>query len=167
MKRADVKRHFTATAFVVHDGRTLLHWHRSLGQWVPPGGHLDEDEDPVAGVLREVQEETGLEVELLALTPTFDFRYPRQLSPPYTILLEDSHEEGGPHQHIDLIYFSRPRGGEAEHPLPEENSWTWVTSEQLARNEPIVRADGTPVAVADDVRALGLAAIEAAGQHAR
>ena len=162
-----MNRHFTATAFVVHDGRTLLHWHRSLGQWVPPGGHLDENEDPVAGVLREVREETGLDIELLSLTPTFDFSYPQQLAPPYTILLEDSHEKGEPHQHIDLIYFSRPRDGEAERPLPETDSWTWVTSEQLARNEPIVRADGTSVVIADDVRALGLAAIDAADQHGR
>ena len=160
-----MKRHFTATAFVVRDGQTLLHWHRSLEQWMPPGGHLEEDEDPVAGVQREVREETGLDVELLALTPTLDFSYPQQLSPPYTILLEDSREQGEPHQHIDLIYFSRPRDGEAERPLPEDNSWTWVTSEQLARNEPLERADGTSVAIADDVRALGLAAIEAAGQH--
>ncbi|MCH7718966.1 MAG: NUDIX hydrolase, partial [Chloroflexi bacterium] len=35
-----MKRHFTATAFVVHRGKTLLHWHRKLEQWIPPGGHL-------------------------------------------------------------------------------------------------------------------------------
>ncbi len=33
--------------------------------FAPPGGRLERDEDPRAGALREVREETGLEVEIL------------------------------------------------------------------------------------------------------
>jgi len=52
-------RHFTATGFVVHDGCVLLHWHPKVKAWLPPGGHIDENEDPVQAVLREVWEESG------------------------------------------------------------------------------------------------------------
>jgi ADP-ribose pyrophosphatase YjhB (NUDIX family) len=154
-----VKRHFTATAFVVDRDKTLLHWHRRLQQWMPPGGHLLPDEDPVTGVLREIREETGLEAELLPLTRTFDFSDPQQLPAPYTILLEDIPETDDPHQHIDLIYFCRPRDGGAHAPTADD-SFTWVTEDQLRRNEPLPlpgRNEKAPVA--DDVRALALEAI--------
>ena len=155
-----MQRHFTATAFVVHEGKTLLHWHRKLQQWMPPGGHLLPDEDPVAGVLREVREETGVEAELVSFTPTFPFSYPQQLPAPYTILVENSAEAGEPHQHIDLIYFCRPRDGEATKPPSADETLTWVSEAQLERNEPLPLAScGLDIPVADDVRALALAAI--------
>ena len=154
-----MRRHFTATAFVVHRGKTLLHWHRKLGQWMPPGGHLLPDEDPVAGVLREVREETGLEAEPLPLTPMFPFPYPKQLPAPYTILIEDSPEAGERHQHIDLIYFCQARDTEAARPPSADDVLVWVTEEQLRENEALPRPNGERVAVADDVRALALEAI--------
>src|SRR5215207_2100901 len=32
-------RHFTVAVFVAWEGKVLLHWHRKLGMWLPPGGH--------------------------------------------------------------------------------------------------------------------------------
>ena len=60
-----MRRHFTATGFVVQGSRTLLHWHKRLQQWMPPGGHIEPDEDPVQAVLREIQEETGATAEVI------------------------------------------------------------------------------------------------------
>ncbi len=53
-------RHFTATGFVVHDDSIALHWHPKVKAWLPPGGHIEPNEDPVQAVLREIEEETGL-----------------------------------------------------------------------------------------------------------
>ena len=94
---------------------------------MPPGGHLEPDEDPVTAVLREIGEETGLTAEVLPLAPTFAFAYPGQVAPPFTILLEDSAEPGQRHQHIDLIYFCRPADGSAwrtRHRTPSWPGWT-------------------------------------------
>lgn len=102
-----MSRHFTATGFVVQGDRTLLHWHKRLQQWMPPGGHIEPDENPVQAVLREIREETGAVAEVIPSAATLPFPYPDQLPPPYTILVEDSAEPGDPHQHIDLIYFCR------------------------------------------------------------
>jgi len=54
-------------ALVVRHGRVLLA-RRGVephaGKWDLPGGFLDEDEDPVDGLRRELREETGLAIEV-------------------------------------------------------------------------------------------------------
>ena len=156
-----MKRHFTATAFVVREGATLLHWHRKLQQWMPPGGHMLPNEDPATGALREVREETGLEAELLSLTPKFAFDYPQQLPAPYTILIEKSAGDAEPHEHIDLIYFCRVGEDQTATPAVADDTLIWVTEAQLQQNEALPLAGGRAVPVADDVCALGLEAIRA------
>ncbi|MGH2534201.1 MAG: NUDIX hydrolase [Thermomicrobiales bacterium] len=98
-------RDFTVAVLVVHDGRVLLHWHRKLARWLPPGGHIEPDELPDEAALREVREETGVEATLLP-AHGLDLDHPglpRQLCRPAGIQLE---EITPGHQHIDLIYFA-------------------------------------------------------------
>jgi 8-oxo-dGTP diphosphatase len=62
-------------AVVVDQGRVLLvrRGREPLkGQWSLPGGMLEVGESLVAGVLREVQEETGLTVEMVELIELLD-----------------------------------------------------------------------------------------------
>jgi ADP-ribose pyrophosphatase YjhB (NUDIX family) len=139
-----ITRDFTATTFVVHENRTLLLLHRKLGIWVPPGGHIDPNELPDYAALREVREETGLDVELLDQgRPIGSVRI---LPQPYCILLENI----GPwHQHIDLIYFARVRGGNMSHSVREVQAPRWYTWEELSEPQ-----------IAEDIRELGRRAIE-------
>ncbi len=155
-----MKRHFTATGFVVQGGRTLLHWHQRLQQWMPPGGHIEPDEDPVQAVLREVREETGLAAEVIPSAPPLSFPAPGQLPPPYTILVEDIPERPEPHQHIDLIYFCRPvDGADQDQSLGD---FHWIDERALRSNDPVaLAACGVSIPLAEDVRLLALKAIEA------
>ena len=156
-----MNRHFTATGFVVEGDRTLLHWHKRLQQWMPPGGHIEPDEDPVQAVLREVREETGVEAEVIPTAPDFPFPTPGQIQPPYTILIEDIPAPEEPHQHIDLIYFCRPVSG-ANH-NPALGDFHWLDEEALRSNQPLKLAScGVDLPLAEDVRLLALKAIEAA-----
>ncbi len=99
-------RHFTVAVFVVWDEKVLLHLHRKLGMWLPPGGHIEPDELPDDAAVREVLEETGIEIELVG-DRREDVEDPVQLVRPAGVQLENI---GPGHQHIDLIYFARPRG---------------------------------------------------------
>jgi ADP-ribose pyrophosphatase YjhB (NUDIX family) len=63
----------TVGVLIVEDGRLLLvkrAIHPYYGYWDVPGGFLEADELPEAAALREVREETGLEI---ALTRTLGF----------------------------------------------------------------------------------------------
>ncbi len=157
-----MRRHFTVSGFVVDGDRTLLHWHRKNGMWLPPGGHIDPDEDPVRAVVREVREETGITAEVVPGRPPMPFDRPAQLPTPYTILVEDIPGGGapsGPHQHIDLIYFLRPDHGAQCAPAQHE-PFVWVSEQQLRRNDALpVASCGVDIPIPEDVRVLGLAAI--------
>jgi 8-oxo-dGTP pyrophosphatase MutT (NUDIX family) len=99
-------RHFTVAVFVVWEGKVLLHYHRKLGMWLPPGGHIERDELPDDAAVREVLEETGIGVEL-AGERREDVSDPVQLHRPAGVQLENI---APGHQHIDLIYFAKPAG---------------------------------------------------------
>ncbi len=163
-----MKRHFTCTGFLLDEGRTLFLWHPRLQMWVPPGGHLQPDEDPVSAVLREIREETGLEAEVIPIAPTFPFSYPGQVQPPYTILIEDAAEPGEPHQHLDLIYFCRPRPGARLCP-PPATLLCWASEEDLLRGRPLepLGACGLAVPAPPDVRALALEGFRIARREGR
>ena len=61
----NMERHFNVTVYVVNDeGKFLFIRHKKLQKWLPPGGHIDENEIPDIAALREVKEETSLNVEL-------------------------------------------------------------------------------------------------------
>jgi len=149
----EITRHFTATTFVVHRDRTLLHLHRTLGMWLPPGGHIDRDELPEVAAVREVKEETGLDVELIHEPLGIASDNARELPRPWHILLENINPF---HQHIDLIYFAR---ADSETVTPDEGeslAVKWFTTEELAGDE-----------IPADIRKLGLEAIRKVQEQGR
>jgi len=118
-------RHFTVAVFVVWEGKVLLHHHRKLGMWLPPGGHIERDELPDTAAVREVLEETGVKVELMG-EKREDIQDPVQLYRPAGVQLENI---GPNHQHIDLIYFARPRGSVEIHADYSADKVSWYGPE--------------------------------------
>lgn len=121
-------RDWTATVFVVQAGRTLLVQHRRLRCWLPPGGHIDPHELPHVAALREVREETGLEVALHGPVVR-DLDGVLVLPQPLCVLLEPIEPD---HEHIDLIYVGRVTGGtllSAEH--AEHAGMRWFDRDEL------------------------------------
>ena len=156
MTEPPVPRHFTATGFVVNGDATLLHWHHRVQAWLPPGGHVEPDEDPVQAVLREVKEETGFDVEVLPTQPIPEIPNLDQVAAPRTILVENVYDQKvGKHQHIDMIYFCRVPGPRPTAP----DGWVWFSESDLRHRRAMATSVGTSEPPPEDVVILGLEAV--------
>ena len=126
------KMDFTASIFIVHEGKVLLHRHKTLGIWLQPGGHIELDEDPNEAAVREAKEETGLAIELVGEKPDeFHTKYSvRQLIAP-RFMNRHFIGEGQTHEHIDMVYFAKSKNAELR---PEEGSGEvrWFTRKELS-----------------------------------
>jgi len=142
----EITLHFTATTFIVHQNKTLLHLHRSLKMWLPPGGHIDRDELPHIAALREVKEETGLDVNLVHDMPTIQSENAIELPSPRHLLLENINPY---HKHIDMIYFAAADTFDARPDEGESLDIRWFSAEDLEGAE-----------IESDIRVLGLEAIQ-------
>ena len=152
-------RHFTATGFVVHGDAILLHWHEKVQEWLPPGGHVEPNEDLVQAVLREIAEETGFESEIAPTQPLLDISNLEQVPAPHSIMIEDVVDtKHGEHQHIDHIYFTRLAGGAGKQPSAPDG-WHWVTLADLQTGKSFPTPDGNEKPPPEDVLKLGEAAI--------
>lgn len=96
---------FTVGPIIIHPNKdkVLLVNHPRYKKWLSIGGHIELDEDPDHALLKEIKEECGLEVEVLA-------EKPKQLGgtehkPLWRPRFMDIHEANPPHRHVSLIYF--------------------------------------------------------------
>ena len=95
---------FTASAFIVHDGKVLLRRHDKYKIWLSVGGHIELDEDPNQAVIREVREEVGLEVKLFGEPLVFkNSPGEKDLIPPRFL---NRHHTSPGHEHVDFVYFA-------------------------------------------------------------
>jgi len=79
---------------VIDNGKVLLTKREDFEVWCLPGGGVEEGESLAEGAVREVKEETGLEVELTRLVGVY------------------SRMGGGMHDIYAVLYAGKPIGGE-------------------------------------------------------
>ena len=60
-----MKTDLVVAGYVFHEDKVLLIHHKKLGLWLPVGGHINENETPDEALLREIEEEIGIGVEIL------------------------------------------------------------------------------------------------------
>ncbi len=122
---------FVITVYIVFKDKVLLVHHPRYDMWIPMGGHIELDEDPEEALYREIQEETGLEVEILANKPDIDQNDTKFVYAPRYI---DVHNANPPHKHVALVYFARAKND--NHILSSEHlDIKWLCFEDLDKPE--------------------------------
>jgi len=104
--------HVTGSAIVVGPRGTVLHWHKRIGGWLQPGGHVDGGETPWEAALREAHEETGLPVRHPAGGP---------------LLVHLDVHDAGAHVHLDLRYLLHGDDAEPCPPPGESQQVRWFS----------------------------------------
>ncbi|MEU4238197.1 NUDIX hydrolase [Actinoplanes sp. NPDC026619] len=109
---------------VAADGRILLADHINAGLWLPPGGHVEVDEDPALTARREIQEELGLGDTGLSRSPIF-----------LTITRTVGPDHG--HTDVSLWYVLACTGDEQLRPdAGEFHAVRWWTRAELVAADP-------------------------------
>jgi len=148
--------HFTATAYVVSEGKVLLVSHKKLKKWLPPGGHIMTDkvgrfiESPEGAAVREVREETGFDVEICGKNyRDYDATH-EMLLIPESMHIHPIDEE---HDHLGFDYFCRIKGQQTE--VNAQEKYKWFSEKELEN----YLHDATPE-LPNHVRAIGIKAIK-------
>ena len=87
----------------------LLGAHRKAGLWLPPGGHVEDGEDPRQTVLREAEEELGIHA-------TF---HPLAGESPFFLTVTPTNETNA-HLDVSLWFLIAVRRSDELHPDPRE-----------------------------------------------
>jgi ADP-ribose pyrophosphatase YjhB (NUDIX family) len=130
-----------AGALIVQDKRVLLVLRAVepfLGCWDIPGGFLEAGELPLDGMLREVKEETGLDVRVIDLLGVYVDRYDF---------------EGDDFFTLNQYYVVEPAGGML-HAADDVNEYRWFQLDQLPPENEIAFAHANRVL--DDLRKFAL-----------
>ncbi|MFF7248962.1 NUDIX hydrolase [Embleya sp. NPDC008237] len=110
----------SVTAIVVDERGRLLMIHRTDNDlWAIPGGGHDVGESIAQTVVREVQEETGIDVEVLDLVGTY--------TDPHHVM---AYDDGEVRQQFSLCFRARPIGGELR-TSSESKAVRWVDPREL------------------------------------
>lgn len=108
------------TAFVVNDkGEILLERRSDNGRWGMPGGVQELGESITQTVVREVREETGIDVEVTGIVGIYT-------DPGHVIAFSD----GEVRQEFSLCFRARPVGGAVE-VSGESHEVRWIPGKEL------------------------------------
>ncbi|MFF3869874.1 NUDIX hydrolase [Micromonospora sp. NPDC001898] len=122
---------FSVSAIILQAGQVLLVKHRRLGRWIYPGGHLENDEDPVDGLRREIREELGIEIDLVRGPPVRHAAV-KAIAAPFLMLAFDTEGPPEARRQVDMVYVCRPLGGTPVVQPRELSDYAWVPVDEVA-----------------------------------
>ncbi|MEI3845576.1 MULTISPECIES: NUDIX hydrolase [unclassified Microbacterium] len=144
MTRApELRKHLTVTGYTTDPtgSELLMVFHRKLGRWLPPGGHVEVDEFPSDAVLREVWEETGVRAAHratkaldLGLRGVLDVQLPSPLTMSAQLIPPGPRDTE--HIHIDMMFELVADPGEAvTYETREVSGARWFTRAEILRED--------------------------------
>lgn len=146
-----MKTDLVVAGYLIHDGKLLLIHHRKLDKWIPPGGHIDENETPDHALAREFREELNLDIRLLTTDAIpEEGNMKARLAVPFHVNVHSV----GDHDHCCFFYVCAPKNPEEIKINKDElNDFGWFSEEELEQEH-----------VPRDVRNIGKKAFEIYGK---
>ncbi|OGE15129.1 hypothetical protein A3F00_01650 [Candidatus Daviesbacteria bacterium RIFCSPHIGHO2_12_FULL_37_11] len=138
MKAKEGEKHFTASCWITSTGKPkkiLLIHHKKLGRWLQPGGHIEKFENPVVAAIREVREETGLDISFLADGISVIDSEGTFLTEP-DFLMEQTipaHGKQPLHYHLDINYVVSVPEQKIKRAVKESRDIGWFTKKNALK----------------------------------
>ncbi len=129
------EKQFTASILMLTQEspkRILLLHHKKYDLWIQPGGHIEKFENPIEAVVRETEEETGVDVgfllknikpidELASFLPIPDFFLEEKIG---------AYKDEPEHFHLDMLYKIDVPFQEVKKAEDESHDIGWFTLEE-------------------------------------
>jgi len=123
-----METNLVVAGYVFNEDKVLLIHHKSSGLWLPPGGHIDPDENSDDALIRELKEETGLDIIILNMS-----KLPKEgnvikpLAVPFDVNLHKVKD----HLHCCFFYIAEAKNPEKAKPNKELLDLKWLTRDEL------------------------------------
>ncbi|MFH1409511.1 MAG: NUDIX domain-containing protein [Nanoarchaeota archaeon] len=114
----DMSSNIIGGAVVFHEGKIALVQEAGTsarGTWNIPAGHIEESEDIITGTLREIKEETNLDVELVGLIGVYQGKSPKGID------------------HLRFFFKAKVIGGTLKHQEGELLDAKWITLDEFKK----------------------------------
>lgn len=153
LQKFNAKLCYTVAGVLIHEEKVLLIKHKKAGFWMPPGGHVDENELPHVASEREFWEETGIKVRAVDVYESIESTETEYLPNPFATNLhwisKENYEQRlasdypeqrvtsekwkqGCEQHYCFVYFVEPVGHlNFKQNVEETDGIGWFTLEEL------------------------------------
>ena len=103
----------------------------TLEAWQMPQGGLDPGEEPLAGALRELGEETGIDTHLVEIVATSRRTLFYDLPPDLVAKLWRGRYRGQAQHWFLMRFLGQDTDVHIDTPEPEFRAWQWLEPEQL------------------------------------
>lgn len=130
------QKEFTASVWILSKSKpkkVLLVHHKKYDKWIQPGGHIEKFENPIEAAIREVKEETGLDIGFIEkyLEQTED-EVTKFLNTPDFFLEQKIpvYKDQPEHFHLDFQYVIEIDEQVLKHNISESHGIGWFTKEE-------------------------------------
>jgi 8-oxo-dGTP pyrophosphatase MutT (NUDIX family) len=129
------EKHLTASVWIVSETspkKILLVHHKKYNKWLQPGGHVEPFENPLETAIREVKEETGIDISFLRDEIVVVDEEGTFLPKPAYLMEQTiaAHKEQPKHYHIDVMYVVTVSEQALTHAVSESHGIGWFTKDE-------------------------------------
>ncbi|MBI2659918.1 NUDIX domain-containing protein [Candidatus Woesearchaeota archaeon] len=123
-----MKTDIVVAGLIFNKDKVLLVKHKKLGLWLPVGGHIDKNETPDEALLREIKEETNLEVRILSKNKmSLDGNVKKNLAVPFHANVHSV----GDHDHCCFFYLCKSLNSKKLKINNELDDFKWISKKEL------------------------------------